>query len=169
MFRQIKESAGLGLMVIAVCLVFSGCDDQGFENVPEDRWLDKSQSQMPAETGYESAGTGGKRYCSAIVLNPDKVEEFRKLHKDIPPDVQQALHEHKIRNYSVYLRLIDDQYYVIRYYEYLGTEHEVDVAALARNPAFQKWRDAYEACQVTLLPLASGDWWAFLEEIGHID
>jgi len=128
----------------------------------------------PAGPGPIDRSATGQRYCSIVILNPDKVEDYLQLHKQVPVAVKKALREHHVRNYSIYLKMVesnelDDQNYAVRYYEYVGSSHEVDMTMLARDPDFRQWRDACEACQLSLLPPSSGEWWAPMGEIFHND
>ncbi len=97
------------------------------------------------------------------------VEQFKRLHHPIPDAVKQAMHKHNICNYTVYLALVRDEYYAVRNYEYSGTDYQADMAGLERDPDYRQWRDAWEACQVTMLPLSANQWWAPMQEIGHVD
>ena len=173
--------------ILGASLILAGCDDGPDDGLPDDRWWSDPQTgrsvpQDSAFTGlrdpagpgqYDRSGTR-ERYCSIIILNPDQVEDYLQLHKQVPVGVKKALREHNVRNYSIYLKLVesnelDDQNYVVRYYEYIGSSHEVDMTMLARNLDFQEWRDACEACQLSLLPPSSGEWWAPMGEIFHND
>ena len=110
-----------------------------------------------------------EHYCWLIALNPDREREFRKLHEEIPEAVKKAIHEHGIRNYSVFVVTTSDQFYAVRYYDYIGNEHVGDMAALEHDLDFREWRNACEECEVTLLPLKSGKWWAPGKEVLHLD
>ena len=167
-------------LILAASLIAGGCDEPPSNELPNDRWWSDPQSAAPVRPG--PAATAGpfdpsairQRYCSIILLNPDKVQEYVNLHSDVPRDVQEALRAHSIRNYSIYLKGstgtdFDSQFYVVRYYEYVGSNHEVDMTILARNSDYQQWQHACEACQVSMLPLSSGRWWAPMEELFHKD
>lgn len=155
--------------VAAVILGWTtGCDEAGFGTLPE-------PGQMPPDAEAElperfRETRSGRRYMAIIGLNSDKVEEYRKLHEDIPPSVQQALNDSEIHNYSVFIKSLDGQYYAVRYFEHSGSNLEVDMAKLEANPAFQKWRNAYELCQIPIPKAEIGvQWWSPMEEIGHVD
>ena len=100
---------------------------------------------------------------------PPGVKEFRRLHREIPPAVVRAIRDNHFRNYSVHIAQIRDDYYAVRYFEYVGQDFAVDMASLEHDPDYRQWRNQWEACQVTLLPLSDNQWWAPLKEIGHID
>ena len=49
-----------------------------------------------------------KRYGSVIGLKPEQIEEYKKLHAAVWPDVLKMIRQCHIRNYSIYLRQLDD-------------------------------------------------------------
>ena len=54
-----------------------------------------------------------KRYGMVIGLRPEKIEEYRQLHAAAWPDVLKMITECNIRNYSIYLRQLDDPTLVV--------------------------------------------------------
>ncbi len=154
------------LLLFAACLAGSGCMEPADEQSPADRWLNTAEADRLAE---QEAAVPRQRFLSVIGLNPETVDQYREFHRHIPPGLENALHASGICNYSVFVKLIDDQYYALRYYEFTGTDHEVAIAKLDVDPAYRKWRDSYESCQVPVSPRTAGQWWAALEEICHID
>lgn len=61
-----------------------------------------------------------KRYGSVIGVKPEKLEEYKKLHAAVWPDVLTMIKECNIRNYSIFYR--DGMLY--SYYEYIGDDYE---------------------------------------------
>ena len=45
-----------------------------------------------------------KRYGMAIKVKPEKIEEYKKLHASVWPDVLKMISDCNIRNYSIYLK-----------------------------------------------------------------
>ena len=111
-----------------------------------------------------------KRYGMVIGLQPDKVDEYKRLHAAVWPDVLRMIRECHIRNYSIYLRRFDDgQYFLFSYFEYEGTDFAADMARMAADPATQKWWTHCDPCQQPLAQRAPGEWWAPMEEVFHTD
>ena len=48
-------------------------------------------------------GVAMKRYGMVIGLRPEKLEEYKRLHAAVRPDVLKMIHRRHIRDYSVYL------------------------------------------------------------------
>jgi L-rhamnose mutarotase len=111
-----------------------------------------------------------KRYGTIIGLRPEKVEEYKKLHAAVWPDVLQMISACHIRNYSIYLRrLPDGNPYLFSYFEYVGADFEADMAKMTADPTTQKWWAVCMPCQKPLPDRAAGQWWADMEEVFHWD
>ena len=106
-----------------------------------------------------------KRYGSVIKIKTEKIEEYKKLHEDVWPDVLKTISECNIKNYSIYLK--DD--YLFSYFEYVGDDFDADMAKMAADPVTQKWWDVCKPCQSPLESRDEGEWWANMEEVFHVD
>lgn len=171
------ENAGLRrrrvgkLAVLMMSLWLVGCTDSPPPKLPGDAWPSASPSGVPHAPSPPSPlrATEPQRFCELIALNPDRVEEFQKLHEKIPQAVRNAIRQKGFRNYSVFICSTKDQVYAIRYYEYIGEEYVAAIRELEADPEYKAWRNAWEECQVTLMPLATGHWWAPSKEICHLE
>jgi len=122
------------------------------------------------ESGEAKNGEDGKKSRSAVLSRlPPAVAKYKALHDEIPPAVVKAMAEHNLRNYSVHVGVGGGDYYAVRYFEYAGSDVEVDLTLLVREPAYREWEEACEACQVGLLPVSAKPLGPFLEEILHKD
>ena len=106
-----------------------------------------------------------KRYGSVIGVRPEKLEEYKKLHADVWPDVLKMIGECNIRNYSIYYR----DGLLFSYFEYIGSDYDADMAKMAADPVTQKWWDVCKPCQKPLENRKEGEWWANTEEVFHCD
>jgi len=102
-----------------------------------------------------------KRYGQVIKVKPDKIEEYKKLHAAVWPEVKKMITECNIRNYSIYLK----DGFLFSYYEYIGTDYEMDMKNMAADPATQKWWELCDPCQEPLETREEGEWWANMEEV----
>jgi len=100
-----------------------------------------------------------------IRVYPEKIEEYRKLHASVWPDVLKMITQCNIRNYSIYLK--DNQ--LFSYFEYTGDDFKADMDKMAADPVTQKWWDVCKPCQEPLETRAEGEWWADMEEVFHHD
>ena len=106
-----------------------------------------------------------KRYGMIIKVKAEKIEEYKRLHTAVWPDVLKKITECNIRNYSIYLK--EDT--LFSYFEYTGSDFEADMAIMAADPTTQKWWDVCKPCQQPLETRQEGEWWADMEEVFHQD
>ena len=105
-----------------------------------------------------------------IGLRSEKITEYKKLHAAVWPDVLRMIKECHIRNYSIYLRQLDDgSHYLFSYFEYTGDDFRGDMAKMAADPTTQRWWAVCMPCQKPLANRAKDEWWAGMEEVFHAD
>ena len=111
-----------------------------------------------------------KRFGWVIGIKEESLDEYKKLHANVWPDVLAMIAKCNIRNYSIYLRqLPDGKYYLFSYLEYVGSNFDGDMAIMAADETTQKWWDVCKPCQQPLSNRAEGEWWADMEEVFHCD
>jgi L-rhamnose mutarotase len=106
-----------------------------------------------------------QRYGMVIDVKPEKIEEYKKLHAAVWPDVLKKITECNISNYSIYLK--DNT--LFSYFEYIGNDFNADMEKMAVDPTTQKWWDVCKPCQSPLETRDEGEWWANMEEVFHQD
>jgi len=106
-----------------------------------------------------------QRYGSLIRVKEDRLEEYKRLHAKVWPDVLRMIKECHIKNYSIYYK----DGFLFSYFEYTGTDFEADSARMAADPITQQWWDVCKPCQQPLETRAEGEWWASMEEVFHLD
>ena len=106
-----------------------------------------------------------ERYGMVIGVNPEKIDEYKKLHAAVWPEVLKKITECNIRNYSIYL--IENT--LFSYFEYIGINFDADMSKMAADPTTQKWWDVCKPCQQALKTREEGEWWANMEEVFHQD
>jgi L-rhamnose mutarotase len=125
---------------------------------------------MGRRAGKTQEAHAMKRYGMVIGLKQDGIEEYKRLHAVVWPDVLRTIAECNIWNYSIYLRrLSGGNYYLFTYFEYVGTDFAADMAKMAADPTTQKWWTLCMPCQESLPDRAEGQWWANMEEVFHCD
>jgi L-rhamnose mutarotase len=102
---------------------------------------------------------------SAASRLPGFVHKYKSLFDEIPPEVVKAMSLYNVRNYSVHIGRAGNDYYAVRYFEYAGSDPEVDLTLLARNPAYYQWEEACKAYQKDLLPTSGRSFGPFMEEV----
>ncbi|CAN5321090.1 L-rhamnose mutarotase [soil metagenome] len=105
-----------------------------------------------------------KRVASVIGLPAENVEEYERLHAAVWPEVLARLSASNVSNYSIY-RYGD---LLISYFEYTGDDYDADMAAMAADPATQRWWAVCEPLQRPVTDRAEGEWWRELPEVFHL-
>jgi len=106
-----------------------------------------------------------KRYGMVIRVRPEKLEEYKKLHSKVWPEVLDMIKKCSIRNYSIYHK----DGYLFSYFEYEGQDFQGDMEKMAADPMTQKWWSICKPCQEPLETRGEGEWWADMEEVFHCD
>ena len=106
-----------------------------------------------------------KRYGMVIDVKPEKIDEYKKLHAAVWPEVLKKITESNIRNYSIYLK--DNT--LFSYFEYIGNDFNADMDKMGADPTTQKWWDVCKPCQQPIETREKGEWWANMEEVFHQD
>lgn len=108
-----------------------------------------------------------QRYAAVIGLRPEQISEYRRIHAAAWPDVLNQIKASKITNYSIFLR--EPENLLFAYYEYVGQDHDADMASMAGDPRTQEWWAICMPMQAPLATRAEGEWWAAAEEVFHLD
>jgi len=106
-----------------------------------------------------------KRYGTTVRVPPENVEQYKRLHADVPAAVLAMIRRCHICNYSVYYK----DGCLFSYFEYTGQDFDADMARMAADPATQAW---WDVCKPLLEPLATrgpDEFWAAMEEVFHCD
>jgi len=108
-----------------------------------------------------------QRMGQIIGLNADKVEEYKRLHAAVWPEILAMISACSIKNYSIYLK--EPENLMFAYYEYHGTDYAADMAKMAADPKTQEWWAVCMPCQKPLDTRKESEWWAGMEEVFHLD
>ena len=108
-----------------------------------------------------------RRFGQTVHLRPEVETEYKKLHVKIWKEIEDAIYQSGIRNYSIYLK----DGVMFAYFEYSGPDDEFEqrMETLANAPRMQEWWDITKAMQIPLATRAEGEWWANMEEVFHQD
>ncbi len=103
-----------------------------------------------------------KRIGMVVGINPDKIEEYKKLHADSNPGVRDLLNKYHMHNFSIFLQEIEGKYYEFGYYEYTGDDYEGDMAKLDAEPRNKEW---LKICDPMQIPLAGSKGWTQMKQV----
>jgi len=108
-----------------------------------------------------------KRMGMVIGIAPERIAEYKRLHAAVWPGVLERIAASGIRNYTIYLR--EPENLLFASWEYLGSDLQADMAAIAADPETQRWWTFTDPCQRPLATRAPGEHWAAMEEVFHVD
>ncbi|MGB0580378.1 MAG: L-rhamnose mutarotase [Limisphaerales bacterium] len=106
-----------------------------------------------------------RRFGSVIGLNPEKEKYYRELHADVWTTVLARIKESNMRNYSIYITEIEGKKYLFSYFEYVGTDLEADMQAIADDPETQRWWKETDPCQRQLPTRKPNANWSEMEMV----
>lgn len=104
-----------------------------------------------------------RRYAHVIGVNADTLDEYKRLHAEVWPDILEQIRRSHIRNYSIFLR--EPENLLFAYYEYHGENHDADMAAMAEDPRTQEWWALCIPMQKPLEHRQEGEWWAEMPSV----
>ncbi len=106
-----------------------------------------------------------KRVGVTIGLKREALAEYKRIHVKIWPEIEKAIKEAGITNYSIFYR----EGQLFGYFEYTGPddEYEARMKKLAEAPRMREWWDITDNMQI---PNADRNpWWSVMEEVFHLD
>jgi L-rhamnose mutarotase len=108
-----------------------------------------------------------QRMGMVIGLKPERIEEYKRMHAAVWPDVLAMVSACHIRNYTIYLK--EPENLLFGTWDYEGTDFAADAAKMAADPKTQEWWAVCKPCQEPLATRKDGEWWAMMEEVFHLD
>jgi L-rhamnose mutarotase len=106
-----------------------------------------------------------ERHGSVVMVKPDRLEEYRRYHRDVWPEVLDMIKKCNIRNYSIYYK----DGYLFSYFEYHGKDFTSDMERMAADPKTREWWAIVKPMQQPLETKARNEWWAEMEELFHTE
>ncbi len=103
-----------------------------------------------------------RRFGQYAVLKPECVEEYKKLHAAVWPDVLATITRCHLKNYSIFIRGTE----LFTYFEYVGSDYEADMAIMDADPVTQEWWKHTKPC---FAHHEEKMYYSDLNEIFHLD
>jgi len=108
-----------------------------------------------------------KRMGFCLNLRPGAVDEYKRLHANVWPEVLDAIARAHITNYSIFLK--EPENLLFGYWEYMGDDFSADMAEVAKDRRTQEWWAICEPLQLPFPTRAPNEWWARMTEVFHMD
>jgi len=106
-----------------------------------------------------------KRFGFVVNVRPEKRAEYLELHRSVWPEVERAMAENGIRNYSIFI--VDDT--LFGYYEYVGDDYDADMARVQADPVSQQWWTRTDSCQIPFGDAPQTGIWREMDLAWHMD
>lgn len=132
------------------------------------RWLGKTlPSRVAPSTATDAvpATAAPVRMGRIVRVRPQYRDEYLRCHTAVWPDVLAAIRRGNIRNYSIYLH----GNVGFSYFEYIGKNLAVDLAAMQRDDAVQRWQAMTMPMLQPGTDTEAGLVWTEMTEIFHAD
>ncbi len=100
-----------------------------------------------------------QKFGAVTRVDPEKLEEYKRLHAEPWAGVLETLKKVGIQNYSIFLH----ENVLFSYLEFVGTDWEAAKRIIAADPITQAWWKLTDPCQ-NPFPDAIGQWSA-MEQI----
>lgn len=114
----------------------------------------------------------GKRICQIIKLPSGNVQEYVRLHQNVPQGVLDNLRKYNIHDYSIHHA--PDLNLLIAHMRYTGTDLQADSQKMREDPVNQQWWSMTDPLQKTLVEGSTGStdargWWMNLDEVFYFE
>lgn len=106
-----------------------------------------------------------KRVGCVIRLKEGVLDEYKKYHAAVWPEVLSIISRCHIRDYSIF----HHDGWLFASFEYWGKDYAADMAAMAAEPVMKKWWSLMEPMQRPLPSRAPGEWWTQMEEVFRLE
>jgi len=106
-----------------------------------------------------------ERHGSVLRVKPEKLEEYKRYHREVWPEILAMIKKCNIKNYSIYHK----DGYLFSYFEYHGDDFNADMERMAADPKTQEWWVIMKPMQQPLSTRSEGEWWAEMEEVFHTE
>jgi L-rhamnose mutarotase len=128
----------------------------------------KQNTEKTVATGIISKHI--QRFAMFTGLKRKKMAYYKQLHAAVWPAVQKKITECNIKNYSIFLKEINNRLLLFSYFEYTGTDFDRDMKKMATDTATQRWWKETDPCQEPLPEAAAKkQTWSSMEEVFHED
>jgi L-rhamnose mutarotase len=108
-----------------------------------------------------------QRMGQVIRLRPEALEEYRRIHASVWPEVLALISACNITNYTIFLK--EPELLLFAYWEYAGEDFAADMAKMKADARMQDWWRITDPMQAPFETRGEGEWWARMEPVFHHD
>lgn len=108
-----------------------------------------------------------ERMGQVIRVKPDVIDEYKRIHAAVWPEILDLIRACNITNYTIFLK--EPENLLFAYWEYVGTDFAADVEKMKADPRMKEWWEITDPMQEPFETRAEGEWWARMEPVFHTD
>ncbi|OAL43505.1 L-rhamnose 1-epimeras-like protein [Pyrenochaeta sp. DS3sAY3a] len=128
-------------------------------------------------TTPSTTNQGPRRIGQWIYLRPECIDEYKKCHAAVWPEVLEQIKDSNVRDYSIYLSFTpapSPRPFLFASFKYVGSAFDADMARMAANPKVQEWWRMTDGMQESPVEGAVGSasgpgWWGRTEEVFFVE
>jgi L-rhamnose mutarotase len=115
-----------------------------------------------------SSQSSPRRIAQIIRLKPSALEDYKRYHREVWPEVLEQIRDSHIIDYSIFLD--ERSMTLFSTFKWTGTDWDADMKRMKENPHVQRWWSVMDAYQESFNEGATGStgdvpWWLELEEV----
>ena len=108
-----------------------------------------------------------ERMGLVITLEASVIPEYKRIHRQVWPEILKAIAGSNIRNYTIFLK--EPENLLFAYWEYHGTDFAADMEKIKTAPRMREWWNITDPMQRPFSTRKPGEWWASMENVFHTD
>ncbi|ORX36331.1 rhamnose mutarotase [Kockovaella imperatae] len=116
----------------------------------------------------------GRRMCQVIKVKPEALDEYKRVHAEVWPEVLGALRKANVVDYSIHY--FEPLSLLIAHMRYVGphAEFRKKMQEISENEATRRWWKMTDGMQESFIPGATGSedpkgWWSGAEEVFRME
>ncbi|KAF1935438.1 rhamnose mutarotase [Clathrospora elynae] len=129
----------------------------------------------PQEKSQENSqeSQGPRRIGQWLYLREECIDEYKRCHAKVWPEVLEQIKDSNIRDYSIFLALTPRPT-LFASFKYIGQAFDADMARMAANAKVQEWWEMTDGMQASPVEGAEGSargpgWWGQSEEVFYVE
>ncbi|KAM9878114.1 hypothetical protein VDGL01_07812 [Verticillium dahliae] len=130
--------------------------------------------EQPASFSVSRQKNRGRRIAQIVKLKPEFLEEYKKVHAHVWPEVLKQIKQCNIEDYSIFYD--ESSGILFASMKYVGYDYAGDMERMRENPKVREWWDMTDGWQESLVEGATKSnvepgepgWWKPVEEVFHL-
>ena len=102
-----------------------------------------------------------------IGLRPERVANYTRLLANVWPGVLDAMRRNGWRNFDIFLK--EPENLLFGTFKFEGSDFAASARAIREDPETQARLQQSDPCQAPFDTRKPGEWWAYMENVFHMD